>query len=62
MGITITNSKSKMPRALKLVSAITSYLFEEEYGECKYLKNSEIESIKKALRALSRASARTVKK
>lgn len=62
MGITITNSKSKMPRALKLASALSSYLFEEEYGECKYLKNSEIESLKKALRALGRASARTVKK
>lgn len=62
MGITITNNKSKMPRALKLASAISSYLFEEECRECKYLKSSEIESIKKALRTLCRASARTTKK
>lgn len=61
MGIKVTNDKSKMPRALKLVSAITSYLFEEEYGECRYLRDSEIETIRKASRALTRASNRTAK-
>lgn len=37
-----------MPRALKLASSITSYLFEEEYRECKYMKPSEIEALRKA--------------
>ena len=61
MGIRITNPKSKMPNALKLVSHITTFLFEEEYGELKYMKASEIEAVKKANRALQRASARTSK-
>ena len=51
-----------MPNALKLVSHISTFLFEEEeYGELKYMKASEIEAVKKASRALQRASARTCK-
>lgn len=61
MGIRITDKKSKMPNALKLVSHISTFLFEEEYGELKYMKTSEIEAVKKASRALQRASARTYK-
>ena len=61
MGIRITNPKSKMPNALKLVSHISTFLFEEEYGELKYMKASEIEAVKKASIALQRASARTSK-
>lgn len=62
MGIKITNNKSKMPRALKLASSITSYLFEEQYEECKYMRASEIEALRKASNALIRASNRTTKK
>ena len=62
MGIRITNAKSKMPRAMKLVSAIVSYLFEEEFGECKYMKDSEKAALKKAANALGKASDRTIKK
>lgn len=61
MGIKVTNNKSKMPRALKLVSNIVSYLFEEENGECKFMKTSEIEALRKAAKALGRASDRTCK-
>jgi len=61
MGIKISNPKSKMPRALKLASAITSYLFEEEYMECKYMRDSEKEALRKASKALIRASNRTAK-
>lgn len=61
MSIRITNPKSKMPRGLRLVSQMSSYLFEEEYGECKYMKPSEIEALKKAMRAIGRASNRTAK-
>lgn len=60
-SIKITNSKSKMPRAVKLASSISSYLFEEEYGECKYMKPSEIEALRKACNALGRASNRSAK-
>ena len=61
MGISITNPKSKMPEGLKLMSKICTYLFEQEYGECKYMKDSEIEALRKASRALSRASDRATK-
>lgn len=61
MGIRITDKKSKMQEALKLVSHISTFLFEEEYGELEYMKASEIEAVKKASRALQRASARTAK-
>ena len=61
MGIRVTNSKSKMPRALKLASAIASYLFEEEYQEMQYMRPSEIEAVRKASKALIRASNRTSK-
>lgn len=56
------NNKSKMPRALKLLSNITSYLFEEEFGECKHMKTSEIEVLRKAAEALGNASSRTCKR
>lgn len=61
MGIRVTNNKSKMPRTLKLVSNIVSYLFEEEYGECKLMKANEIEALRKAANALKKASDRTCK-
>ena len=50
-----------MPGASKLVSNIVSYLFEEEYGECKLMKTSEIEALRKAAKALGRALDRTCK-
>lgn len=61
MGIKVTNPKTKIPRALKLASTITSYLFEEECGECRYMRESEKEALRKAQNALIRASNRTCK-
>ena len=61
MSIRITNPKSKMPEGLKLMSKIGTYLFEEEGRECKYMRASEIEALRKAMKALSRASNRTAK-
>ena len=61
MSIRVTNPKSKMPEGLKLMSKIGTYLFEQEYGECKYMRDSEIEALRKASKALSRASNRTSK-
>lgn len=59
-GISVTSSKSKMPHTLKLVSAISSYLFEEEFDEMQYLKESEIKSLKSICRKLlMRASKNT---
>lgn len=61
MSIRITNNKSKMPRALKLASAIASYLFEEEYRECEYMKDNELEVLRKAQNVLVKASNKTIK-
>lgn len=61
MGIKIQIPKTKTPRAVKLANEICGYLFEEEYGELKYMKASEIELLKKANRMLQRVSSRTAK-
>ena len=61
-GIKILSKGSKMPRALKLLSSISSYLFEEEFRECQYMKTSEIEALRKAAKAISRAHDRCMKK
>ena len=50
-----------MPEALRLASHIASYLFEQEYGECKYMKPSEVEALRKAQNAIGRASKRSSK-
>lgn len=54
MGVVITNKKAKCPRGYKLASQIASYLFEEEYDECKNFSASEIEKIREAAKILAR--------
>lgn len=61
-GIKISSKGSKMPRALKLLSSISSYLFEEEFRECQYFKQSELEALRKAAKAISKAHGRSMKK
>lgn len=61
MGIKIIDKKSKMPNALKLVSHISTFLFEEKYRELEYMKASEVGALEKARSALQRASMRTCK-
>ena len=52
MSITIsTNSKAKA--TLKLYNQLTSYMFEEEYGELKYANPSNIKALKAAQKVLS---------
>ena len=52
MSITIsTNSKAKA--TLKLYNQLTSYMFEQEYGELKYANPSNIKALKAALKVLS---------
>lgn len=55
-GISYTNSKSKMPKALRLASYISSFLFEEQYGECKYLKDTTLKNLRTACRSLLKAA------
>ena len=52
MSITIsTNTKAKA--TLKLYNQLTSYIFEEEYGELKYANPSNIKALKAAQKVLS---------
>ena len=52
MSITIsTNTKAKA--TLKLYNQLTSYMFEEEYGELKYANQSNIKALKAAQKVLS---------
>ena len=52
MSITIsTNTKAKA--TLKLYNQLTSYMFEEEYGELKYANQSNIKTLRAAQKALS---------
>ena len=46
---TSTNSKA----TLKLYNQLTSYMFEEEYGELKYANPSNIKALKAAQKVLS---------
>ena len=52
MSITVsTNTKAKA--TLKLYNQLTSYLFEQEYGELKYANSSNIKVLKDAQEVLS---------
>ena len=52
MSITIsTNTKAKA--TLKLYNQLTSYMFEEEYGELKYANPSNVKALKAAQKVLS---------
>jgi len=54
MGIRISTKNARCPQGNKLSSKIVSYLFEEEYGECRNYSPSEIETIRKAASILQR--------
>ena len=52
MSIKLTvNTKAKA--TLKLYNQLTSYLFEQEYGELKYVNSSNIKILKDAQEVLS---------
>ena len=52
MSISVsTNTKAKA--TLKLYNQLTSYMFEQEYGELKYANQSNIKALKAAQKALS---------
>ena len=46
-------SKTKAKATLKLYNKLTSYMFEEEYGELKYANPSNIKALKAAQKVLS---------
>ena len=46
-------SKTKAKATLKLYNQLTSYMFEEEYGELKYANQSNIKTLRAAQKVLS---------
>ena len=61
MGIKMTSPSSKIPAGVKVANVIASYLFEQQCGELKYFKESEEETLRKALRTIGIVSNRTIK-
>ena len=52
MSIKVSAS-TKAKATLKLYNQLTSYMFEEEYGELKYANQSNIKALKAAQKVLS---------
>ena len=52
MSIKVSTS-TKAKATLKLYNQLTSYMFEEEYGELKYANQSNIKALKAAQKVLS---------
>ena len=52
MSIKVSTS-TKAKATLKLYNQLTSYMFEEEYGELKYANPSNIKALKAAQKVLS---------
>ena len=52
MSIKVSTS-TKAKATLKLYNQLTSYMFEEEYGELKYANPSNIKALKAAQKALN---------
>lgn len=53
MGINLI-VKTDLKSSLKLLNHINTFLFEEEFGDLKNFSPSQIESIRKAARTLSK--------
>lgn len=53
MGLQIS-CKTGLKESLKLLNHLNSFLFEQECGELKYFKQSQIETLSKAARVLAR--------
>lgn len=61
MGITITNSSTKLPRTLRLVSNISSFMFEEQYGEMQHWTEAERKALSSICKKLSKRVSVTKK-
>ena len=53
MGAIKVSTSTKATATLKLYNQLTSYMFEEEYGELKYANQSNIKALKAAQKVLS---------
>ena len=53
MGSIKISTSTKAKATLKLYNQLTSYMFEEEYGELKYANQSNIKALKAAQKVLS---------
>ena len=58
MSIELKSSSSKMPKALKLLNSVSSFLFEEECGELKALRKAAEVILKAYTRNLKKVKVR----
>lgn len=60
-GITITNSSSRLTKTLRLVSTISSFLFEEQYGEMQFWSGTERKALASICKRLHKRATITKK-
>ena len=53
MGAIKVSTSTKAKATLKLYNQLTSYMFEEEYGELKYANPSNIKTLRASQKVLS---------
>ena len=53
MGIKVS-TKTKATKALKLYNSISSYLFEEEFGELRGVSSTDINKLREAKQVLNK--------
>lgn len=61
-GITITNSNTRLPKTLKLVSTISSFLFEQQYEEMEHWSETERKALASICKRLHKRVIITKKK
>lgn len=59
-GITF-EVETTMPKSIKLASEITSFLFEEQYGECRNINDATIKHLTTARNSLLRIAKKHTK-
>ena len=60
-GIRFRTTGTLMPRAMKLGSAIASYIFEEQYREMELMSEKERDIVKQAAKVLLERASKTAK-
>lgn len=62
IGITITNSNTRLPKTLELVGTISSFLFEQQYEEMEHWSETERKALKSICKRLHKRVIITRKK
>lgn len=58
MSIKITGPGGKKKPTYKLISALCTYMFEQEFGDLRGAEKEDLDALKKAIEALNRIARR----